>query len=355
MRAFRSALFTWLAVTVLAACGAGGAVPPSANAVLVPQARLAATAAASSWKIFPISGVFATSGGAAASTNALWFTARGTLVKMTPAGTYQTFALPGDFDPTALATGSNGNVYTTACCTLSGDYAVLITTPAGATQSFVPASQDGVNDGLAADRSGNMWFTEFAHVAKITASGSITEYPLSLPNGLLSNNVESIALGSDGRMWFPINNNNESPYNGYLAAIDPSNGNVTQYPVPCFDPEPVVSGDDGNLYAGCRVPFSTKVNILRMSTSGATKVITDPYGMTFGGNILVAVPTGIFFVTFTGGAHPDSLGFLNTSNDRIVDVVQPSSAGDLSALVHLPGGRLWALSANEDALEYFAP
>lgn len=343
-----------LACIALGGCANESSVSSRTTAGFVPVVRAAAMPAPSAWSVFPITGVYATNGGIATDGGAIWLTGREALVKMSVKGAYQTYSLD-DFDPTSLLMSSGGRIYTASCCTLSGDYAILSVTTSGIVRSYVPKSKDGINDGVAEDHSGNFWFSEYAHVGKMSPAGAITEYPLNLPDGLAFNTVAGITLGGDGRVWFPVNNNNTSPYDGYLAAVDTSNGSVTMYPTPCFDPEPVIGAADGNLYAACRTVNSTKVDILRMTTSGATKIINDPYGVTFGGNVFAAVATGVYFVTFTGGTHPNSLGFLNTSTEKITLAVPPSAVGGLSAVTPSAEGRLWALSEDEHALQYREP
>jgi streptogramin lyase len=101
---------------------------------------------------------------------------------------------------------------------------------------------------------GNLWFTEnwLDKVAKITTSGTITEYPAAGGSGPIA-----ITAGADGRLWFTENtkiariNTDGTGYTEYAAA-----GGAT--------PKGIISGPDGNLWFIDRANNSIGV----MSTAG---------------------------------------------------------------------------------------
>ncbi|MFM8349510.1 MAG: hypothetical protein ACKN9D_00420, partial [Actinomycetales bacterium] len=73
---------------------------------------------------------------------------------------------------------------------------------------------------IAADGSGNMWFTEANgnQIARITAGGVVTEFPLPVAGS----RPAGIALGPDGNMWFTLYNT------GNIGNITPT-GVITEF------------------------------------------------------------------------------------------------------------------------------
>jgi streptogramin lyase len=293
------------------------------------------------WLVYQTSGISAGAGGAVGTPDGLvWLAARGGLIRMDGNGTYAILSTQSA-DPSSLAVGADKRVYSTACCAASGTGFVLAMTSGGTMSRYFPPSRDRVNDGVVLGPDGNIWFTEFTHVASLRPDGTITEYKIALPDGLQANQVAGIA-SSAGRIWFPINNYNVSPYRGYLASVEPRTGIIHQFRVPCFDPQPVVGGPQGDLWAACRSSNSTTVNILRMTPKGHSTVYANPLGITYyGANTMVATPKALWFVTFSGGSNPNSLGAFDEATRKVRDFATPPSLGMLKAVTLLERGRFW--------------
>jgi len=93
---------------------------------------------------------------------------------------------------------------------------------------------------IVAGADGNLWVTETTKnkVAKVTTSGTFTEYTLpttnSYPNGM--------TRGPDGNLWVALNI-------GGVDKITPA-GVVTEYPFPdrFNPPNGIATGPDGNLW-----------------------------------------------------------------------------------------------------------
>lgn len=129
-------------------------------------------------------------------------------------------------------TTSPGNTGAVAKITTSG---VITEYTAGITPGTGPSS-------IAADGSGNMWFTEADgnQVAMITAAGVVTEYPLPVANS----RPAGIALGPEGKMWFTLYNT------GNIGSIT-SAGVITEYQTglgATSGPYGIALGPDGNMW-----------------------------------------------------------------------------------------------------------
>ena len=92
-------------------------------------------------------------------------------------------------------------------------------TMTGVTQSFTTPSGDHPT-GLTLGPDNNVWFVEFAHIAKITKAGVITEYPL--PSGGIGGST--VTTGPDGNLWF-------TEYSTQKIGKATTSGVVTEYPI----------------------------------------------------------------------------------------------------------------------------
>ncbi|MBI3783227.1 MAG: DUF1566 domain-containing protein [Deltaproteobacteria bacterium] len=164
----------------------------------------------------------------AGSDGNLWFTEnRGDKIgKVTLAGVVTEYPLPPNTYPNHITAGADGNVwFTKACCSLGK------VTPAGEI-TFVPIPGDAT--GITTGPDGNLWISLQIpdSLAKMTADGSITLYPLP-PNG----GATGIAGGADGNMWFT--------HESWIGKLTPA-GVVTEWAVGA---EGIITmGPDGNVW-----------------------------------------------------------------------------------------------------------
>jgi streptogramin lyase len=237
--------------------------------------------------------------------------------------------------------GADGRVYATACCTPSGKFAVLAVTTKGVVSTYVPPSGDGMNDGVVLGPDGNIWFSEHSHVSNVRPDGTITEYKVALPYGMYANTAFGIGSVA-GRVWFTINNDVSSPYNGFVVGVEPKTGKMTRTEVPCFDPSPVV-GAAGAVWAGCGYPFSPRVDILRMTPAGVSTVYHNPDWINYSGaNSLVAASQNLWFITSSKSRNPNRLDAFNLTTHQIVGYPGPLQPVTLSGLVDAPDRHIWA-------------
>jgi hypothetical protein len=151
--------------------------------------------------------------------------AHNALVRVAMDFSTQSFSLStpsGPFTPGYFTFASDGSIYVGGCvvkkCSLIGHLS------ADLKQFAVLPIPSGDGPGTAnqlvlAPASGDVWFIEISHVAKIDKSGAITEYPIDIPVG-----GPNIVVGADGRIWY--DGIYYGSYIGYPKAgyIDPKTG-----------------------------------------------------------------------------------------------------------------------------------
>ncbi len=235
----------------------------------------------------------------------VWFTSKGFLSRMTPAGVVTDFPTAGTAYAAGIAVGPDGNLWFTE---------------AGQTASYIArATVDGritefkageEPDGITAGPDGNLWFADFGEfgphrIGRITPSGSVTEFPLDF--GAAPRNITT---GPDGNLWL-------TEAGGAISRITVS-GSVTSFPVP-GTPQGITAAPDGGLW------FTELVGnkIGRITSQGAYVEFALPSPN--------AQPIGI-------AAAPDgAIWFAERGTGRIGRIGGPKSGGANALL--LSGGR----------------
>jgi virginiamycin B lyase len=146
-----------------------------------------------------------------------------------------------------------------------------------------------ITGGLSVSANGDLWFTQQPNtpapgntgaVAKITTSGVITEYTTGITPG---SGPSSIAADGSGNMWFTETDGNQ------ISKITAA-GAVTEYPLPVAGSRPagIALGADGNMWfgGGNSGPGGTQV-MGRMTPTGAVKLFgtgasSNPFGVALG-------------------------------------------------------------------------
>jgi streptogramin lyase len=309
------------------------------------------------WKQIKLKGVTTGSGGAAASTDgrSVWFALQKALVRVDVAGHVRVVPVP--YGPSALAFGNDGRLYTRVCCTLSGYYAVMAVTTSGDVSLYVPPSKDDINDGMALGSDGNIWISELTHVAKITPTGTFTEYAIPLPPNVDANNEAGIIAGPHATVLFPIVDDTISHPTGYLARIHTANGKIDETSIPCSGGFPLVLGVDKSIYEACPDPYTKNIGILRVPPTRSQRVYQDPYGVfTAGAQSFAVTPDGLVWaITFASNRNPNQLSSLDPRTGRIIEYLTPPALGALSTIVLGPGNHIWALSAEAAEVGIFDP
>jgi virginiamycin B lyase len=110
---------------------------------------------------------------------------------------------------------------------------------------FIIPTPDSNATVIAAGPDGNLWFTEYNKIGRITPQGAITEFPIPTRESF----AMFITAGPDGNLWF-------TEYVGKIGRITPR-GTIAEFPVPhisrctltapCYI-DSITTGSDGNLW-----------------------------------------------------------------------------------------------------------
>jgi len=159
------------------------------------------------------------------------------IVRLTPAGEFTEFALPGRGGyPTRLTLGPDGNVWFTE---RNSDRVGKIT-PSGEVTTF-PLPYYARPGDIAVGADGALWFAEEGNetpaIGRITTSGALSEFPLDVEE----RSPYSLTAGSDGRIWFAL-----GP--ATIARISPS-GRLSRVQLPhATGPSRLAAGPEGNVW-----------------------------------------------------------------------------------------------------------
>ncbi len=174
-------------------------------------------------------------------------------------------------------------------------------------------------DSIALGSDGNLWFVGRGSnmIGEITPTGTIT-----LHAGASSTGSLSITSGPDGDLWFTETSANK------IGKIDPTTFNVTEYTDPLIvSPIAIASGPDGDLYftAGAGTP-----QVDRITTAGV--VSSFGVGLTLNSSAggITAGPDGNVYFTEVAGDRIGQLvlpgGIINVTpvNASVVATIQSS-------------------------------
>jgi virginiamycin B lyase len=192
------------------------------------------------------------------------------------------------------------------------------------TEYQVPTSNANVN-GIALGPDGAMWFTEYNanKIGRVTNSGVFTEYDIPTADS----EPDSITAGPDGNIWFVEYNANK------IAKMSTSGVVLAEYDVPTSGANVygITAGPDGALWF---TEFDAN-KIGRVTTSGVFSEYTiptsgvEPYGITKG-------PDGALWF---GEYDNQKIGRITTSGD-ITEYPLPSGSYAIY-LVTGPDGNIW--------------
>lgn len=246
----------------------------------------------------------------------LWIAA-GTagILRMTPAGVFTQFPIPGGLPAYTITTGPDGNLWFEAYYDSVGRI-----TPSGTMTLFSIGSFISQGE-MAPGPDGNVWFTKFCDDAlyRVTPSGVVTRFPVITPGACAT----SLTAGPDGNLWF------SEHYRNKIGRMTPA-GVVTEFrigPVDSDYPDGIAAGDDGNLYATSNFGI-----IRRITTDGAISQVSGFYS--FGG-----VVAGGGYLWFGTGAHIGK--FSPTLGDFVEFFTLPDTDHSPMGLAYGPDGALW--------------
>jgi virginiamycin B lyase len=311
-------------------------------AVAIPAVAGARGATARPVVEFDIPSVGVPEGIAVGSDGNLWFTERYTsqLGRMTPAGAFTIFQLPGSnqmtTDITAGPDGALWFTYPKSTPPLNGGQIGRITTSGATTFFTIPWVSDP--EAITTGPDGNLWFAD--HVAsalgRVTPAGAITKFPVAGAPGTYPYNVTT---GPDGALWF-------TDLNGHRVGRMTTDGQATFFPVPEEDgyPNAIATGPDGNLW----VTLDAESTIARMTTSGTITEFSVPHtagDYVFLGGIAAGADGALWFTyqDLTNGTA--RVGRITTAG-RVSLIPVPTSNSTPEGIVLGPSNAMWFTEAS---------
>jgi len=168
----------------------------------------------------------------------------------------------------------------------AGILAVIVAPgPAGAASPITEFAASSAPRYIAAGPDGNVWFTEFAAIGRMTPAGAITKF--ALPHGFIcppppiltgppidtcgQAGIKGITAGPDGNVWF-LEDDAALAVNK-VGRITPA-GDITEFPIPdplhLFHPTRITTGPDGSLW------FSAYNAIGRITLGGTVTAFPIP-------------------------------------------------------------------------------
>jgi streptogramin lyase len=204
---------------------------------------------------------------------------------------------------------------------------------------FARGITHGQVEGIAAGPDGNMWFTEAGGsgaIARITPQGQVTEFSQGITHGA----PQGITVGPDGNMWVT-----ESGGSGAIARITPQ-GQITEFAsgiTPNNSPAGIAAGPDGNLWFTEDGDVGT---IGRITPQGAVTEFTAG-NSEFTQGLTKGVPEGIApgldgNLWFTEGQGAGAIARITPQGV----VTEFPSNGGASEIAAGPDGSMWFTEVN---------
>jgi streptogramin lyase len=249
---------------------------------------------------FPLAAMSDPTGITTGADGNVWFTQplANKIARITPAGVVTEFPLPTPgVMPTAIVNGADESLwFTEAAVGVIG----RITTTGAIREFAIPSG--AIAQGIIAGPDGNVWFLEATRVGRITTSGTVTEvglagHPKAIAAGPdnkiwvgaefflrvdtttlaisglagvgIGKPITSMVAGSDGAIWFTVQNNSTGPIGRITTA-----GVRTFFTLPeaMQSADFITSGPDGSLW----FTDGVKGALGRVSVAGTIKEFLTP-------------------------------------------------------------------------------
>ncbi len=195
------------------------------------------------------------------------------------------------------------------------------------------------------DKSGNVWFTEFAaqNIGKLEIStGEITEYPLQMRD----TNPHGITVGSDGTVWF-------TALPTAIGRIDPASEKMEQFKVPDRPdgrfpgPHTIIESRSGKIWftqimSGTISNFDPETRKFQVIEVEAG---TTPYG-------ILEKEDDLFWFAVS---RPGKIGMLNAKTDEMQLYPVPTPKSVSQRFRFDTTGRLWFGEYGGDKVGMFDP
>lgn len=247
-------------------------------------------------------------------------------------------SLPSNSNPEYVVAGPDGNVWFTIYT------GVGKITPAGAVTVY-PTTH--LTAGIAVGPDNNIWFTSWSGnlINRITPQGTLTQFACSC-------SPRQITKGPDGNLWFnAIVTTPGVGSDAYIGRIAPADGSITLFKFPAamtsFAVGGITGGPDGNVWFTLQSPQTStftpgQVNhIGRITPSGTMTFFQVPTPYEAPQGITTGPDGNLWFGELSGSAAPDKIGRI-TSSGTITEFAL-SSVGEIgpNMITTGPDGALW--------------
>src|SRR5208283_4535065 len=191
----------------------------------------------------------------------------------------------------------------------------------------------GADSGFdAAGPDGNLWFTESYPanaVGKMSPEGVVTSYPVPTANA----DPTGITAGPDGNMWFLESDAHQ------IAKVTPS-GTITEYPGNGYFFFGIVAGPDGNLWVPYIYANSCGCSAMgRITTSGTISVFPTTTALSTPMGVAVGSDGNIWF-TENGASQ---IGKMSIEGTMLAEYPTKTANANVSAITSGSDGNLWFL------------
>jgi virginiamycin B lyase len=245
-----------------------------------------------------------------ASDGSLWYseTAAGKIAVFHPDHTSSEFPVPNGGQPFILKVAVDGIWFTDSATHSIGhlnpntgaivEYAI----PSGASPFFIQIAPDG-----------SKWFSETAGVGRLSPSGVVTEWDVTLEHP--DDNIEQLSLDPWGNVWFAERNFDGSGAAGTnkVRRLNPNTNVISTYLVPTFggNPAGVVANANGTVWVS--EYFANAVALLNPFAAAHSDAVVTPNALKAGSQAATATRANT-------GRAPGT----NTQVSPSTHVVQPS-------------------------------
>lgn len=259
---------------------------------------------------------------------ALWFDAIGAIGRVSAAGTLASLPLASPYVPSGIAAGGDGDLWF-----LDGDGAHIDRmTMTGRLTQFPAPSAGAVGLGwvmteeMTRGADGNIWYLANAtpgepgpattEIARVTPNGQVTVFPVLRGHGSgAGTQLDAIATGPDGNVWFVGNQENGLPFAGRITP----KGKITLFPIPSVGATLTPSG-------------STRIAAARPDEADiALSIAPGPDG---------ALWFNLAEDNFDTGPAPDPVIGRITTSGKVTLMALPPSIGGAESVATGPGGTI---------------
>jgi virginiamycin B lyase len=210
-----------------------------------------------------------------------------TLDRFPPHGPVQKYQL--GYHPEQITVGADGAFWLTA----NGSRILRVTTTGNITAYHV---SDYLVGGIVTGGDANVWFVEQFHIGRITPSGELKEFPLTIGSQQFETIGETgIAWGPDGHLWFGAF---ASGY--FILNLDPASGAIHTVASDDISGGPVIAGPDGNIWYTDGGTRSYETLLVKLTVAGHATTYQGPQGFIQSGTpqgMIVGPNDTLWFVT----------------------------------------------------------